>query len=118
MDEIVSKAILAILVWHSNRRVAKLPSVPAGERVFNLDEDAEVRYYDSDFGIEGGDVGPFEFGTLNRRSLQSDIDCMLRLARENGSPVLEVCAGTGRVALPLARAGIPILAVDISAGML
>ncbi len=39
-------------------------------------------------------------------------------AVENGRPVLEVGVGTGRIARPLAALGLPVLGVDLSAGML
>jgi SAM-dependent methyltransferase len=40
------------------------------------------------------------------------------LAREAGGPVLEIACGTGRVAIPIAREGIPVTGLDIVAGML
>ena len=39
-------------------------------------------------------------------------------ARESGGPVLELGCGTGRVLLPVARAGIEITGLDLSQGML
>lgn len=47
-----------------------------------------------------------------------DISFYLDLARESGGPVLEIGCGTGRVLLPIARAGIEIHGVDNSAPML
>ena len=40
------------------------------------------------------------------------------LAADCGGPVLELGAGTGRVVMPIARAGIEVVALDSSAGML
>ena len=40
------------------------------------------------------------------------------LARETGGPVLEIACGTGRVAIPIARAGFAVTGVDIVPGML
>lgn len=40
------------------------------------------------------------------------------LAREVGSPVLEIACGTGRVAIPVARAGFRVTGVDIAPSML
>jgi SAM-dependent methyltransferase len=40
------------------------------------------------------------------------------LARETGGPVLEVACGTGRVAIPIAREGIPVTGLDVVAGMI
>ncbi|MCY3506586.1 MAG: class I SAM-dependent methyltransferase [Chloroflexi bacterium] len=47
-----------------------------------------------------------------------DLDFWLPLGAEHGSPVLEVGAGTGRIALPLARAGHAVTALDPSPAML
>jgi SAM-dependent methyltransferase len=40
------------------------------------------------------------------------------LAHETGGPVLELACGTGRVAIPIAREGIPITGLDIVPGMI
>jgi len=42
----------------------------------------------------------------------------LALAQESGGPVLELACGTGRVLLPLARAGIEVTGLDLSPHML
>jgi len=47
-----------------------------------------------------------------------DIDFYLGFAREQGSPVLELAGGTGRVALELARAGFEVVGLEISEAML
>src|SRR4029079_2447470 len=47
-----------------------------------------------------------------------DIDLYLALASRTGGPVLELAAGTGRVAVPLAEAGHRVTAVDIDQAML
>jgi len=47
-----------------------------------------------------------------------DVDLYLALASRTGGPVLELAAGTGRVALPLAEAGHRVTAVDIDPAML
>jgi len=41
-----------------------------------------------------------------------------RLARKLGGPVLEVACGTGRIALPLAQAGLNVVGIDNSEAML
>ena len=41
-----------------------------------------------------------------------------RLARQLGDPILEVACGTGRIALPLAQAGLNVVGVDRSEAML
>jgi SAM-dependent methyltransferase len=48
----------------------------------------------------------------------TDAPFYLELARERGGPVLEIGCGTGRVLLPIARAGIEIHGVDNSGPML
>jgi SAM-dependent methyltransferase len=47
-----------------------------------------------------------------------DVPFYLELAREIGSPVCELACGTGRVLLPLARAGIDVTGLDVSQAML
>src|SRR5262245_30609087 len=47
-----------------------------------------------------------------------DIPFYLDLAQRIGGPVLELGCGTGRVLLPIARAGVSIHGVDSSASML
>jgi SAM-dependent methyltransferase len=48
----------------------------------------------------------------------ADLPLWRHLAREAGGPVLDVGAGTGRVALDLARAGHEVTALDIDADLL
>jgi SAM-dependent methyltransferase len=47
-----------------------------------------------------------------------DLDLYLALAGRTGGPILELGAGTGRLAVPLAAAGYDVTAVDIDAAML
>ena len=47
-----------------------------------------------------------------------DLDLYLALAARAGGPVLELAAGTGRLAVPLAEAGYDVTAVDIDPAML
>lgn len=61
----------------------------------------DAAFYDAIHG-EGGD----------------DLDFWLPFAAEHGGPLLEVGAGTGRIALPLARAGHAVTALDPSPAML
>jgi ubiquinone/menaquinone biosynthesis C-methylase UbiE len=64
-----------------------------------------VEAYDAFYGAPGpriaGDVAFYE-----------------RVARETGGPVLELACGTGRIALPLAKAGLHVTGVDRSGAML
>lgn len=47
-----------------------------------------------------------------------DVPYFVRHARTAGGPVLELMAGTGRVSLPVAFAGVDLTCLDASAGML
>ncbi|MCX7805111.1 MAG: class I SAM-dependent methyltransferase [Planctomycetota bacterium] len=47
-----------------------------------------------------------------------DISFYVELARRSGGPVLELGCGTGRVSIPVARAGVPVVGLDLSAAML
>jgi SAM-dependent methyltransferase len=47
-----------------------------------------------------------------------DLELWRELAAQAGGPVLDVGAGTGRVALDLARGGVAVTAVDAEAGLL
>ena len=51
-------------------------------------------------------------------SAPGEIDFYLAHARASGGPVLELACGTGRVTWPIARAGIPIVGLDLGTGML
>jgi len=55
---------------------------------------------------------------LLHASLTEDIGFILALAARNRGPVLELGCGTGRVLLPLARAGCRVTGVDNSVAML
>ena len=58
----------------------------------------------------------YDHVTLYRH--RPDVAFYVDLARESGGPVLEAGCGTGRVLIPIARAGIPIVGLDASAAML
>ena len=51
-------------------------------------------------------------------SFQGDLEWYVSKARESGGPVLELGAGTGRVTLAIAKAGVTIHALDASEPML
>ena len=51
-------------------------------------------------------------------SVTEDVQFYVELAREAGGPVVELGVGTGRVAIPTAVAGIAVIGVDSSRGML
>lgn len=50
--------------------------------------------------------------------LEGDVQFYVEEARNSGSPVLEIGCGTGRILLPIAQAGVPIVGLDRSAKML
>jgi SAM-dependent methyltransferase len=52
------------------------------------------------------------------RSVTEDIGFYVDLAVESGGPVVELAVGTGRIAVPIAEAGIRVIGVDSSPGML
>ena len=62
---------------------------------------ALARLYDLDTSVDPG-----------------DLDLYLALAGRTGGPVVELCAGSGRLAVPLAAAGYAVTAVDLDAAML
>lgn len=55
---------------------------------------------------------------VTHADLREDIPFVLALAAEAGGAVLELGCGSGRLLLPLARAGFAVTGVDNSAGML
>jgi SAM-dependent methyltransferase len=64
------------------------------------------------------DYAPF-YDWENARTLgRQDVAFWRRVATEAKGPVLELGCGTGRIAVPLARAGVSIVGVDRSAPML
>lgn len=58
------------------------------------------------------------FYDLDHAAVRDDVEMYRQFAAQTGSPVLELGCGTGRIALPLARDGHEVAAVDISPAML
>src|SRR5947209_9392569 len=52
------------------------------------------------------------------RSVTEDIEFYVEEALASGGPVVELAVGTGRVAVPIAEAGIGVIGIDLSQGML
>ena len=70
-------------------------------------------------GWQGWDeYAPFYDWENARTVARRDVLFWRRLALVHGGPVLELGCGTGRIALPVARAGVPLVGVDRSAPML
>ena len=64
------------------------------------------------------DYAPF-YDWENARTLgRRDLPFWRTVARQAGGPVLELGCGTGRLSIPLARAGVPVVGVDRSEPML
>lgn len=83
------------------------------------DDDAAVRYYDGDYpSLEIGDPRPEHVVQLERIGILGDVAWYKEVAARVGGPILEIGAGTGRLTIPLARMGLEVWAVDVSAGML
>jgi SAM-dependent methyltransferase len=70
-------------------------------------------------GYEGwDDYAPF-YDWENARTLgKRDVPFWRSLALHCGGPVLELGCGTGRIAVPLGRAGVPLVGIDRSSPML
>jgi ubiquinone/menaquinone biosynthesis C-methylase UbiE len=52
------------------------------------------------------------------RSVTEDVDFYVAEARKAGGPVVELGVGTGRIAVPTAQAGVPVIGIDSSERML
>jgi ubiquinone/menaquinone biosynthesis C-methylase UbiE len=51
-------------------------------------------------------------------SVTEDVELYVEEALASGGPVVELAVGTGRIAVPTAKAGIDVIGVDQSSGML
>lgn len=49
---------------------------------------------------------------------QRDLPLLMKWAKRQGGPVMDLACGTGRATIPLAREGYPITGVDVHQGML
>ena len=52
------------------------------------------------------------------RSVTEDVDFYVERSLASGGPVVELAVGTGRIAIPVARAGVHVIGVDSSPAML
>jgi SAM-dependent methyltransferase len=70
------------------------------------------------------DAGPSPYDTIAElydpwsRSVKEDVGFYVKEARSAGGPVVELGVGTGRIAIPIAWAGICVIGVDSSREML
>jgi len=75
----------------------------------------------SDRELEAGSRAHYEdaayYASLYRNRID-DVQFYVDVARKYGGPVLEYGIGNGRIALPIARHGIPVVGVDLSRPML
>lgn len=85
-----------------------------------MDEnDPAVIYYDSDYPSEFFGQYRENFDEITKfQGIALDVSRYRELASGSRTPVLELCCGTGRVAIPLARDGRDVIAVDASRAML
>jgi len=83
-------------------------------------EDGSFHYYDSDYPwVEELRENPLLYGTAARQFIVDDVAFYQGLVAEYGADtVLEIACGTGRVAIPLARAGATVHGIDAVAPML
>ena len=73
----------------------------------------------SNEGWQGWDAyAPFYDWENARTVARRDVAFWTRLALAQDGPVLELGCGTGRIALPVAKAGVPLVGIDRSAAML
>src|SRR5262245_55510828 len=71
--------------------------------------------------LEAGTGAHYEdpaYYTKTYRQRVEDVQYYVELAALRGRPVLEYGCGNGRITLPLARHGVPVVGVDLSAPML
>lgn len=78
-----------------------------------------LEYYDADFPSRDLGRFPENFDSITEyQGLAHDVSRYLELAAEAAGPVLETFCGTGRVAIPLARAGFEVTGLDLSGELL
>jgi SAM-dependent methyltransferase len=83
------------------------------------DSDSSIHYYDGDYPSKVFGKFPENFDeVVTYQGLVGDVERYLDLATKEGRKILDLCCGTGRVSIPLLRAGHHVTAVDISEGML
>ncbi len=71
-----------------------------------------------DFYAAAADLYDRTFGRAELEGERGDVAFYVQEARQAGSPVLELACGTGRVLIPIAHAGVPVVGLDSSPAML
>ena len=86
----------------------------------NLDDShASIQFYDSDYPMSDGPLADDNFdATVVAQGLAFDVERYCQIAGDQPIRILDLCTGTGRIAIPLARAGHTVTGVDISKAML
>lgn len=83
------------------------------------DHDPSVLYYDGDYPSKDNEMFPENFDeTTICQGLAFDIPRYLEIASQTKGDILELCCGTGRIAIPLADAAHNVTGVDMSQGVL
>ena len=75
-----------------------------------------IIYYDGDYpSLKDYSEYPENFDdTVEMQGLAFDVEKYAQLGKEIGNEILELCCGTGRIAIPLAASGFSVTAVDFS----
>jgi len=81
---------------------------PGSRRPGRFEESADLIYAET----------AYLYDHLPRYANRIDRDFYLAEARACGGPVLELGCGTGRILLPIARAGVPVTGIDLTREML
>ncbi len=71
-----------------------------------------------DFYHTAADLYDSTFGQAELEGERGDVAFYVEEARRAGSPVLDLACGTGRVLIPIAHAGVPVVGMDSSPAML
>lgn len=78
-----------------------------------------ILYYDSDYPSAFFSTYPENFDALViQQGIADDVAKYQKLTEQYGRTVLELCCGTGRIAIPLVMSGCNLTAVDISSPLL
>ncbi len=80
---------------------------------------SSIHYYDGDYPSQEHSIFPENFDEITAfQGIRHDVGRYADIAAQTGGPILELCCGTGRVAIPLAEQGFQVTGVDVSAAIL